>query len=428
MLLAVVFAAVIVRQFLGRGPPVWSIFAVGAIASVALEVLSPAAVLTALAAGAPTITFLFALFLFASELDRAGAILHLARWIVGRAERPSDVPFVLFLGIGLTSAVLVNDALVVIGVPLLVTLATRWRADPKPLLLTLAFAVTVGSALTPFGNPQNLLVAESSGLRAPVAVFLRYLALPTVAGLFVGAGYVRWRFGPLLAPTPGDRRESPRRVPLLPRGGWGRRLRAHPVLALFPATMVALVGVDLAGAFTGGAVVPTWELAIGGALALVVVSPDPAPSLARVNYPILVLFAALFVVVGGAEAGGVIAAIPGGFSIPGPGHPVGAVLTIVGTSAVGAQLVSNVPWVALELPALHALGYGGSAPVVWMALAGASTFAGNLTLLGAASNLIVVDAAERRGIRISLVEFVRYGAPLAALTLALLTGALLLGL
>ena len=50
--------------------------------------------------------------------------------------------------------------------------------DVKPLLLTLAFAVTVGSAATPMGNPQNLLIAVASGLDAPVLQFAYYLLDP----------------------------------------------------------------------------------------------------------------------------------------------------------------------------------------------------------------------------------------------------------
>jgi len=57
--------------------------------------------------------------------------------------------------------------------------------DPKPLLITLVFAVTIGSAMTPIGNPQNFLIAVESGMRAPMLEFLRYLALPTLANYIV---------------------------------------------------------------------------------------------------------------------------------------------------------------------------------------------------------------------------------------------------
>jgi len=94
----------------------------------------------------------------------------------------------------------------------------------------------------------------------------------------------------------------------------------------------------------------------------------------------------------------------------------------------GSQLVSNVPWVALQIPVLNGLGYSGGTPVVWMALAAGSTLAGNVTLLGAVSNLIVVDSAEKLGVKIRLREFVRYGLPLTALSVLVLVGCLALGL
>ena len=96
---------------------------------------------------------------------------------------------------------------------------------------------------------------------------------------------------------------------------------------------------------------------------------------------------------------------------------------ILGVSAVASQVVSNVPLVALALPAIQQAGGGQEA---LMALAAGSTLAGNLTLIGAASNVIIVDSAERRfGERVSFWEFARVGFPLGiaqlALTWALLT-------
>jgi Na+/H+ antiporter NhaD/arsenite permease-like protein len=77
-----------------------------------------------------------------------------------------------------------------------------------------------------------------------------------------------------------------------------------------------------------------------------------------------------------------------------------------------SQLVSNVPLVALLLPALLKAGVG--TPEL-LALAAGSTIAGNLTILGAASNVIIVQNAERRGKEtITFWEFLRIGAPLTA--------------
>ncbi|HXQ79427.1 MAG TPA: SLC13 family permease [Thermoplasmata archaeon] len=424
-----VFAAVIARQVTGRVAPVWLIFVGGGLAVAALGVLSESGLASALIAAGPTLLFLFALFLFAGALQSSGSVEHLAHWLIGRARRPRDLPLVLFCGIGLVSAVVVNDPLVLIGVPILVAVAGRIRTDPKPLLLVLAFSVSVGSTLTPFGNPQNLLVATQSGISDPVTTFLRYLALPTAVNLLLVGWYLRRVYGPSMpkADVEYDRlhAESPA---LFPRGGWSRRLRRHPVLWVFPGTMVVLVTVDLSAALTSGPAVPFWETALAGAAVLLCVTPARATTLRQVNWSILLLFAGLFIVVAGAVQGGVISALAGFLPIPGPGHPSGALLATVGASAIGSQFVSNVPWVALQIPVLTSLGYGGGTPVVWMALAAGATLAGNVSLLGAVSNLIVVDTAEKHGVHIRLGEFVRHGLPIAAITLLVLVALLSVGL
>ncbi len=428
-LLAGIVAAVIVRQVTGRGPGVWAIFLAGAFLMVASGVLTTGGAEAALASSAPVILFLFSLFLFAGALDQAGALDHLARWIVGRARRPEDLPAVLFVGFGLASAFLVNDALVLVGVPLLLRLSARLRTDPKPLLLTLAFSVTVGSVLTPFGNPQNLLISLASGLRDPVSVFLRYLLLPTAVNLAFGAWYLRRAFARETRAGASEfeivRKDAP---PFLPSSGWRRRLVRWPVLWAFPGTMIVLLTIDVTAAVVSGPTVPIWEIAGAGAMVLLLASPGRIRIVQRVDWTVLLLFAGLFVVVGGAVTGGVVQAVEGVLPLgpPGPSGPTyGAVLL---GAVLGPQVLSNVPWVALQIPLLTGLGYGGSTPVLWIALAAGSTLAGNVTLLGAASNLIVAEMSEKAGIPFRLGTFVRYGLPLAALSITVVALSLYVGL
>jgi Na+/H+ antiporter NhaD/arsenite permease-like protein len=426
---AVIFVGVIVRQLLGRGPGIWVLFLAGGLLTILSGVLSVGGAELVLADDAPILLFLLALFVFAQALEASGALDHLARWVIGRAETPAQLPFVLFVGIGLVSSLFINDALVLIGVPILVGVATRLRADPKPLLLVLAFSVTVGSTLTPFGNPQNLLVAVAGGFSSPVTTFFRYLALPTVLNLLLGGWYLNWAFRRSM-PAHDTHFEQAHAgaPPLLPTGGWGRRLARYPVLWIFPGTMIVLITLDIASALTHGPAVPVWEIAIGGAVLLLVASPRRVRILHQVNWPILMMFAGLFVVVQGAVIGGVVTGLESILPIPGPGHTTAAMLTVVATSLGGSQLVSNVPWVGLQIPLLTGLGYSASTPVVWMALAAGSTLAGNVTLLGAASNLIVTETAEQLQIRIRLWDFVREGLPLTAITVTVLVACLLVGL
>ena len=86
---------------------------------------------------------------------------------------------------------------------------------------------------------------------------------------------------------------------------------------------------------------------------------------------------------------------------------LGAVMTV---SVVLSQLVSNVPLVALYLPVL---GHAGAGIRAYMALAAASTIAGNMFILGAASNVIIIQTAEKKsGQTITFLEFARIGVPL----------------
>lgn len=420
-ILGVTVGAVIARQLLQRGPPVWVMFLAGAFAMVAAGALPLAGASAAISSNLPILIFLFALFLFAAGLEQAGALDHLARWILGRAKGPADVPFVLFVAFAVLSAFILNDALVLVGVPLLFSVARRMHVSAEPLLLTLAFSVTVGSMLTPFGNPQNLLVSLGSGIGSPVATFLRYLALPTAVNIVLGGYYLRRVYGRRLAQQ-AEQNHAPAvsPVPFFPGGEVLPLLRQFPVVLLFPVTMLAVVSVDITSAVTSGPAVPLYAIALGGAVATLLVSPGRSAMFNRVEWSILVLFAALFVVVAGAVQGGVLSAIESFVPVPGPGQPGPALGAILLTSVGGSQLVSNVPWVALQIPLLHGLGYGGGTPWAWVALAGGSTLAGNLTLLGAASNLIVVEQAERAGVRIGLRAFVRVGLPLTAITVAVL--------
>jgi len=432
VVLAGTLAAVLVRQLRSRGPPLWTLFGAGALGMLLTGVESPWGALLAVEANGPVLGFLFALFVLVAALERAGALEHLAAWAVAKARRPEELPAVLFVSLGLLSAFLVNDALVLVAVPVLLSVARRRAIPPEPLLLTLAFSVSVGSALTPFGNPQDLLISLQSGLVAPIRTFLRYLLVPTLAGLVAGGWYLR-RVLALGGPPgggsgPPDPFPPSPPVPLLPRDGLGAKLRRAPVLLIFPVTIAAMIVSDLGAGALGVTPLPLDLIALAGAAATLLGTGGRVAMLRRVNWAILALFAGLFVVVAGALQGGVIGALERALPLPGPGDPAAAIPVILLSSLVGSQLVSNVPWVGLQIAGLHQLGYGASTPRAWMALAAGSTFAGNVTFLGAASNLIVVAEAERAGIRISLRRFVRLGLPIAAMTVAILAACLLAGI
>lgn len=86
--------------------------------------------------------------------------------------------------------------------------------------------------------------------------------------------------------------------------------------------------------------------------------------------------------------------------------------SILGLSIILSQLISNVPLVALYLPLVSEAG--GSLPAL-LALAVGSTIAGNLMILAAASNVIIIQRAEQEGHTLSSRTFAWIGVPLTIL-------------
>jgi len=86
-------------------------------------------------------------------------------------------------------------------------------------------------------------------------------------------------------------------------------------------------------------------------------------------------------------------------------------------SIILSQLISNVPLVALYIPLLTHAGAGTKEMI---ALAAGSTIAGNLLILGAASNIIIIQNAEKRSREtISFLEFAKIGIPLTIINTAI---------
>ena len=131
--------------------------------------------------------------------------------------------------------------------------------------------------------------------------------------------------------------------------------------------------------------------------------------LALVDWHLLVLFAALFVVNHALAASGALGTIFHAISASGVNleRPV----WLFPVTAVLSNLVSNVPAVMLLLPV-------ATDPVAGPILALASTLAGNLLVVGSIANIIVIEQAGRLAVEITWRDHVRVGAPVTAITLA----------
>jgi Na+/H+ antiporter NhaD/arsenite permease-like protein len=293
---------------------------------------------------------------------------------------------------GFLSAFLMNDTVAIIGTPLVLGLAMRWKMEKKLLLLSLAVAITTGSVMSPIGNPQNLLVSVNSGMTSPFLTFIVWLFVPTLFSL--AAAFIMLRFF-----YAGE--FSIRSVEPLTEIPTDRSLSFLTKCSL--AIIVILAATNIFLSLTGMIMPVTLPLIALAAAAPIILFSDRRLSLLRaIDWPTLVFFAAMFVMMESVWQTGFFQSLV-------TTDTMTSVPMILATSVIISQFISNVPFVALFQPMIQQAG-GTTAQL--MALAAGSTLAGNLTILGAASNVIIIQSAEKNGETLTFIEFARVGVPL----------------
>jgi Na+/H+ antiporter NhaD/arsenite permease-like protein len=360
----------------------------GALACVAVGVLTPAEALGAI--DGATILLLFGVMGMGAFLAVDGFFEQAGRLLVSMARSPAGLLGLLVWSAGLLSALITNDAVCVLGAPLVVSIIQGHRLPPLPFLLALATAANTGSVATLVGNPQNMLCGllgelsyrEHLALMAPVAVL----------GLGINHGLVWWMFRRELAAAALD---DP--VPAGPISS-----KAKLTLAIIGATAVAYaLGGHLAWTAVGGFV-----------LLMLLHRRDTRELWPHIDWTLLLFFAGLFVVVEGFTKSGAPAMFFERFPLAPPEDGDWGWWRASALFLIGSNIVSNVPFILVVRDQMATLA---DPRLGWELLAMASTFAGNLTLLGSVANIIVAEAGRDLG-GIGFWQYLRVGLPLAIAT------------
>ncbi len=339
-----------------------------------------------------TITLLLGMMIVVANLRVSGFFRLVNHWVAAHVHHPLTLLIAIVLVTGLLSAFLVNDTICLVMTPLVLDLVLRLKRDPLPYLLAIAMTSNIGSVATITGNPQNMIIGNVSQL--PYWRFTATLAPVALAGLVIATAliafaYRREFFSSGIVPQP----VTPPRYhgPLL--------IKTVIVMAI----MVVL--------FFSGFPVATVAI-VGGAVLLLTRRVKPEKIYIEIDWPLLVMFAGLFIVIGGLEK---TALTPDVIAAVARLHLENG-LVLGAVTAVLSNIVSNVPAVLVLKPFVAQLQDPAHA---WLLIAMAATFAGNFTLVGSVANLIVARRAENRGVRIGFWPYFRLGAPLTVITIAI---------
>lgn len=328
---------------------------------------------------------------------------------------PKTVLFTLAAFTAVASAFLDNVTTVVLMMPITFVIAKEFDVDPIPFLITEVLASNIGGTATLIGDPPNIIIGARAGLS--FMDFLRELT-PIVAIIFVvSIGVLTFLFRKQLKATP----ERMEHVANLDNSKTitDKWLTIRSVTTLL-LVILGFVTHDLTG-------IPAYVFAVAGASFLLLFE-KPKEIYQDVEWLTIFFFIGLFIIIGGFEANGGISFLANKLIEVTNGSLNVATMLILWGSGLLSGIIDNIPYTATMAPLIselinpenaNALVYAGGHSPLWWALSLGACLGGNLTIIGAAANVIVSETATSKGHKISFMRFMKYGALVTFISLTL---------
>jgi len=357
------------------------------------------------------IFLLLGMMVIVGVLKLTGVFEFLAIWAAKRAKgKPFRLMVMLVTITAVASALLDNVTTVLLIAPVTFLVCERLALPVAPYLIAEVMASNIGGTATLVGDPPNIIIASRAGLT--FNDFLIHLAPLVVILMIVFIGMCRVMFRDAF-------RYDPERAADIMR--LNEREAIHDPKLLVQSLVVLAVVI---AAFVLHPVLhyePSVVALLGAGLLVAATRVTVEEAIREVEWPTLVFFMGLFIMVGALVNTGVIGAVSRAAADATEGRLGLAAMVLLGASGVLSAIVDNIPYVATMSPIVADLAqvHGESGQVLWWALALGAALGGNATAIGASANVVILGIAERNNARISFWQFTRYGLVVAAVTIAL---------
>ncbi|MFB9469820.1 ArsB/NhaD family transporter [Nonomuraea salmonea] len=356
---------------------------------------------------------LLGMMVIVGVLKQTGIFEYLAIWAAKRAKGyPYRLMVLLVVITAVASALLDNVTTVLLIAPVTFLVCERLALPAAPFLIAEAMASNIGGAATLVGDPPNIIIASRAGLS--FNDFLVHMAPLVVVLMIVFIGLCRVLFRKYFRYDPERAAEI---MALNEREAITDRRLLWQSLVVLALVMVAFVLHPVLH------YEPSVVAILGAGILVAATKVTTQDAIAEVEWPTLVFFAGLFVMVGALVETGVIGQISQVAAEATQGQLGLTAMGLLWASAGLSAIVDNIPYVATMSPIVaelvQAAGGNGPAQVLWWALAFGADLGGNATAVGAAANVVILGIAARNGTPISFWQFTRYGLVVTAVTIAL---------
>ncbi|MGQ9655733.1 MAG: SLC13 family permease, partial [Thermodesulfobacteriota bacterium] len=316
------------------------------------------------------------------------------------------VMFCIFTAV--TSAFLDNVTTMLLLTPVTIAICQTLRLNPLTMLVPEVMASNVGGTATLIGDPPNIMIGSYAGLT--FMDFVNNLIIVCATGLVILFFVVRLYYN-----------RAYKEAQVVEVEAFTQRLREE-----YKITDGTLLGYGLfvlgftiflfithgfwhmevsVAALLGASVLFTYSILAKKVKMLELLEKD-------IEWPSLLFFMFLFMVVGAVEETGLLALIADWVLDLSKGNLTVAIVLILWVSAFLSAFVDNIPYTATMLPITAYLTQtipGAESNVLWWALAFGACLGGNGTIIGASANVVTMGIAESVGYPISFVRFMKFG-------------------
>ena len=366
---------------------------------------------------ADTICILVSMMIFVAVVKKSGLFEYIA---VKAAKLSGGRPWVIMISFMLITAVLSafldNVTTVLLVGPMTFAVTKALKLDPVPFIITEIMASNIGGTGTLIGDPPNIMIGSSAHLS--FVDFILNVGPPVL--LVLGATITSFYFiyGRKYPKVAEDFQE-------LMIMDESKKIRDRTLMIKSVVMIVLLITAfscqDLLGLSSA-------IIALFFAVVMLLIGKQEIDRVIdEVEWPSIVFFIGLFIVVGGLQDSGVISLLANLIVDATAGRPVMTMIIVLWSSALLSSFLDNIPFVATMIPLILTIeSMGVAIEPLWWALSLGACLGGNGTLIGASANVVLSGIAARQGYHVRFREYMKVGFPLMLMSVGICTAYLCL--
>jgi len=352
------------------------------------------------------ILLLFGMMTFVGQLARTGFFKYLG---IKAIKLSRGRPWLIFVYLTLittfVSMLIDNVTTILLMIPLTVEVAELLDINPVPVILGEAVLSNVGGVATMIGDPPNILIAYASGYS--FNAFIIHLFVPILVALGVALFISKFLYRRWIESKPKNVEEL---MKLNPEDYIKDRKTMHYLLITLVLMVIFFALQDTLH------ISPALVALVGGTLALFITMEDPKKAFEAVEWPTLVFFIGLFMLVGGLNETGLLKDLAEALSSV-SSNPIIAAIIILWVAGITSSFVDNIPITAAFIPVVAVMTQTYHTGLLWWALALGVGLGGNITPIGSSAGVVSLSISKRYGYHITDKDWFRFGATVGIATM-----------